>query len=74
MLEHVDPETDHPVIDARDMVPADATRLELAPFFARQVRGPTENFGKVHPETLDDYGAAGGFGALRRVHSEMTSA
>ena len=73
MVEEVDPENVQPVIDALARVRPDSTRGEQAPFFERQVRVATENFGKVDPESLDDYIAAGGFQALRRVLSEMTS-
>ena len=44
------------------------------PFFEKQLRVATENFGRVDPESLDDYLERGGYEALRRVLSEMTSA
>ncbi|MEX1295605.1 MAG: NuoF family protein [Candidatus Limnocylindrales bacterium] len=74
MIEHVSVDDVQPVIDALAKVPAGAKRQTQAPFFEKQVRVATENFGKVDPESLDDYIAAGGFTALRRVLSEMTSA
>ncbi len=74
MVEQVDPENVQPVIDALAKVKPDSKRQEQAPFFEKQVRVATENFGKVDPESLDDYIAAGGFQALRRVLSEMSSA
>jgi len=74
MIGHVRLDDVQPVITALEAVPADAVRQTQAPFFEKQVRVATENFGKVDPESLDDYIAAGGFQALRRVLSEMTSA
>ena len=74
MLEHVSPDDVQPVIDALGRVTPGSERQPQGPFFEKQVRVATENFGKVDPESLDDYIAAGGFVALRRVLSEMTSA
>jgi bidirectional [NiFe] hydrogenase diaphorase subunit len=42
------------------------------PFFARQVRVVTENCGRIDPEDLDDYVAAGGYEALRSAVTLMT--
>ena len=42
-----------------------------APFFALQERVVTENFGRIDPEKLDDYLAAGGYEALRTVLPTM---
>ncbi len=44
------------------------------PFFSRQVRVATENFGIVDPESLDDYVAHGGYEALQKVLTSMKSA
>jgi bidirectional [NiFe] hydrogenase diaphorase subunit len=55
-------------------VAPDATPLSAAPFFARQVRVATENCGRVDPEDLDDYVAAGGYEALRSALTSMTPA
>ncbi len=43
------------------------------PFFEKQLRVATENMGRVDPESLDDYLARGGYEALTKVLSEMTS-
>ena len=74
MIEKVSPDDVQPVIAALERVKPDSERQTQAPFFEKQVRVATENFGRVDPENLDDYIAAGGFQALRRVLSEMTSA
>jgi bidirectional [NiFe] hydrogenase diaphorase subunit len=74
MVEHVSVDDVSPVIAALARVTPDSKRQTQAPFFERQHRVATENFGQVDPESLDDYIAAGGFQALRRVLSEMTSA
>ena len=41
------------------------------PFFARQVRIVTENMGRIDPESLDDYVAAGGYRALDHALSRL---
>ena len=74
MIGNVSADDVEPVLAALAAVKPGAERQEQAPFFEKQVRVATENFGKVDPESLDDYVAAGGFQALRRVLSEMTSA
>jgi bidirectional [NiFe] hydrogenase diaphorase subunit len=74
LIEHVSPDDVQPVLDAIARVKPDSERQPQGPFFEKQVRVATENFGKVDPESLDDYIAAGGFSALRRVLSEMSSA
>ena len=74
LFEHVSPDTVDPVVAALQSVKPDAERQPQGPFFEKQVRVATENFGKVDPESLDDYLAEGGFQALRRVLSDMTSA
>ena len=62
------------MVAALGKVKPGAQRQPQGPFFEKQVRVATENFGVVDPESLDDYIAAGGYRALRRVLSEMTSA
>ncbi len=74
LFEHVSPETVEPVVAALTAVEPGAERRPQGPFFEKQVRVATENFGIVDPESLDDYLGAGGYQALRRVLSEMTSA
>jgi len=41
-------------------------------FFARQLRITLRNVGRVDPESIDDYLAAGGYQALAKVLDEMT--
>ena len=48
------------------------THVEPDPFFARQVRIVTENLGRVDPVSIEDYLAAGGYGALATALQEMT--
>ncbi len=45
-----------------------------APFFSRQLQVVTENSGRVDPESLDDYLAAGGYQALRSALTTMSPA
>ncbi len=47
-------------------------RLENDPFFVRQVRIVTENLGRIDPESIEDYVAAGGYTALATALQEMT--
>jgi bidirectional [NiFe] hydrogenase diaphorase subunit len=49
-----------------------ATKAEPDPFFARQVRIVTENLGRIDPESIEDYLAAGGYTALSTALQEMT--
>jgi bidirectional [NiFe] hydrogenase diaphorase subunit len=44
------------------------------PFFRRQTKIVLENSGIVDPERIEDYIAAGGYGAMLRVLTEMTPA
>lgn len=48
------------------------SRVEADPFFARQVRIVTENLGRIDPESVEDYVAAGGYTALTTALQEMT--
>ncbi len=73
MFEHVSPDEVDSLVTALGKVKPDARRQPQGPFFEKQVRVATENFGKVDPESLEDYIAEGGFQALRRVLSEMSS-
>ncbi len=73
MFEHVKPDQLESLAAALDAVEPGAERQPQGPFFEKQVRVATENFGKVDPESLEDYIGEGGFTALRRVLSEMTS-
>jgi bidirectional [NiFe] hydrogenase diaphorase subunit len=61
------------VVKALKDVKPDAERQPQGPFFEKQLRVATENMGRVDPESLDDYLARGGYEALTKVLSEMTS-
>jgi len=54
----------------------DARRVsfEAHPFFAGQLRIVLENAGRVDPERIDSYLAAGGYGALAKVLAQMKPA
>jgi bidirectional [NiFe] hydrogenase diaphorase subunit len=71
----------------RDVTPADAAELvrsldggpveRLAcatdtPFFQKQVKVVLENSGRIDPERIEDYIAAGGYSALANALAEMT--
>jgi bidirectional [NiFe] hydrogenase diaphorase subunit len=69
----VAPDAVDPIVAAlRDVKETDVPAPQ-GPFFERQLRVATENFGRVDPESLDDYVERGGYEALRRVLSDMTS-
>jgi bidirectional [NiFe] hydrogenase diaphorase subunit len=73
LFERVRPDDVEPVVKALKKVKPTDTRQPQGPFFEKQLRVATENFGRVDPEDLDDYLERGGYDALRRVLSEMTS-
>jgi bidirectional [NiFe] hydrogenase diaphorase subunit len=74
LFERVRPDAVEPIVATlRKLKPTDKPQPQ-APFFSKQERVATENFGIVDPESLDDYLGRGGYDALRRVLSEMTSA
>ena len=72
LFEHVRPDDVDGVVEAlRDLRPGDDPPAR-PPFFSRQHRVVTENSGRVDPESLDDYLAAGGYRALRTALTIMT--
>jgi bidirectional [NiFe] hydrogenase diaphorase subunit len=74
VFERVRPDDLGAIVSALGAVTADATPVPGAPFFARQVRIATENSGRIDPESLDDFVAAGGYSGLRRALTSMTPA
>ena len=73
LFERVRPDDVEGIVKALKKVKPTDTRKPQGAFFEKQVRVATENFGRVDPENLDDYVERGGYEALRRVLSEMTS-
>ncbi len=69
----VHPDEVAPIITALETLKPGDERQPQGPFFERQTRVVTENFGEIDPESLDDYVARGGYEALQKVLSEMTS-
>ncbi len=69
----VEPGEVAPIVSALGAVQPGAQQQPLGPFFERQVRVVTENFGEIDPESLEDYVARGGYEALQRVLAELTS-
>jgi bidirectional [NiFe] hydrogenase diaphorase subunit len=74
VFERVRPDDLGAIVSALGAVAADAEPVTGAPFFARQVRIATENSGRIDPESLDDFVAAGGYSGLRRALTSMTPA
>jgi len=73
LFERVSPDHLEPLVAALREVKPDSPRVAQGPFFEKQVRVATENFGRLDPESLDDYVERGGYEALRRVLGELTS-
>jgi bidirectional [NiFe] hydrogenase diaphorase subunit len=74
LFERVGPADTDAVVEAlRTDAPA-APASPAAPFFARQLRVVTENSGRIDPEDLDDYVAAGGYQALHTALTSLTPA
>jgi bidirectional [NiFe] hydrogenase diaphorase subunit len=73
LFRKVTPEAVTPIVEALTAVKTSDAREPQGPFFDKQVRVATENFGRIDPESLDDYVARGGYAAHGRDLSEMTS-
>ncbi len=74
LFSRVRPDTLEPIVDALAAVTPGTTQASRPAFFERQVPIATENSGRIDPESLDDYIAAGGYAALRRVITSMSPA
>ena len=74
LFEHVSPDAVAPIVAALKEVAPGAIRQPQGPFFEKQVRVATENFGLVDPESLEDYLGHGRLPSPAKVLSEMTSA
>jgi bidirectional [NiFe] hydrogenase diaphorase subunit len=72
LFDHVRPDRLGDIVAALGTVDATSPRAVEAPFFARQLRIATENCGRIDPESIEDYVAAGGYSALERVLTTMT--
>ncbi len=73
LFERVKPDDVEGIIKALTKVKPTDTRQPQGPFFEKQLRVATENLGRIDPESLEDYIDRGGYEALKRVLSEMTS-
>jgi bidirectional [NiFe] hydrogenase diaphorase subunit len=73
MFERVTPDNVDGIVTALNHVKPTDTRQPQGAFFEKQLRVVTENMGRIDPESLDDYLERGGYEALKRVLSEMTS-
>jgi bidirectional [NiFe] hydrogenase diaphorase subunit len=75
LYQGVTPEDANAIIDSLDTEPLERLRSPTeAPFFARQVRVVLEYEGKLDPEHIEDYVAAGGYSAAVKALTEMTPA
>ena len=74
LFRQVRPDALEPIVDALEAVTPSSGRVTEAAFFDRQVRIATEHFGRIDPESLDDYVGIGGYTALGRALTTMTTA
>ncbi len=73
LYEHVTPDDAPSIIAALDGGVASPSRGDPQhPFFARQVQIVRQNGGKIDPERIEEYIAAGGYQALYQVLHELT--
>ena len=71
----VTPEDVAEIIDSLDSKPVKRLQIPLdIPFFSRQTKIVLENCGRIDPERIEDYIAAGGYTALVKALSEMSPA
>lgn len=75
LYEEVTPDDAASIIEALNGGTATADEGDLKhPFFARQVRIVRETSGKIDPERIEEYIAAGGYQSLYKVIHDMTPA
>ena len=71
----VTPEDVTEIVDSLDSKPVERLQIPLdIPFFSRQTKIVLENSGRIDPERIEDYIAAGGYTALVKALSEMSPA
>lgn len=73
LFSHVQPDDLAPLVEALGAVTTTPQAVPQPPFFSRQLRIVTEDSGRVDPESLEDYLAADGYTALRKVLGGMTT-
>ncbi len=73
LFERVQPDDVEAIVGALRTAKPTAEKEPQRPFFSMQQRVATENFGRIDPESLDDYVGAGGFTALHTVLTTMTT-
>lgn len=72
LYQNVTPEDAPEIINHLDQGPVRHLRCPTdTPFFRRQVKIVLENSGRIDPERMEDYIAAGGYRALQRVLTEL---
>lgn len=72
MYQHVTPDDAAEILTSLGEEPVERLKLDTnVPFFQRQVKIALENSGKIDPERLEEYIAAGGYMGLLTAVSEM---
>ena len=75
LYEGVAPDDAAAILDSLDGEPVARLKADTdAPFYARQVKVVLEHSGKLNPDSLEGYLAAGGYTALMKAVTEMTPA
>jgi bidirectional [NiFe] hydrogenase diaphorase subunit len=72
LFSRVRPDGLDPIVAALQATPSRVESMPAQAFFDRQVRIATEHSGRIDPEDLDDYVAAGGYAALRKTLTSMS--
>jgi bidirectional [NiFe] hydrogenase diaphorase subunit len=71
LFQKVRPDSLAEIVSALAAVNETSPKVPKGPFFARQLHIVTENCGRVDPESIEDYVAAGGYSALGQVLTTM---
>jgi bidirectional [NiFe] hydrogenase diaphorase subunit len=74
LYKEMTPELVPAIMDSLDGEPVKSQLIDTnIPFFYRQEKNTLENAGQIDPERIEDYIAAGGYAALVKALSEMSS-
>ena len=74
LFEHVRADALDDIVAALSAVTPGIEPVEQAPFFSRQLRIATANSGRIDPESIEEYVAAGGYSSLIKALTTMRTA
>jgi bidirectional [NiFe] hydrogenase diaphorase subunit len=72
LFRQVDPEAVDDLVAYLETAKAGDPVAEREPFFTRQHKVVLENCGRIDPESIEEYTAAGGYRALKKAVTELT--